>query len=97
MRDTLADLVPSEYRDSFYERVPLVDQIIRLKWGYIILNQIHPEEKKRREFAGVHHVSEKSNFDRILFLDKQFGTSVQEEALLDSPLLRGNQISWKTS
>jgi thiamine kinase-like enzyme len=97
MRDTLADLVPSEYRDSFYERVPLVDQIIRLKWCYIILNQIHPEEKKRREFAGVHHVSEKSIFDRILFLDKQFGTPVQEEALLDSHLLRGNQISWKTS
>lgn len=84
MRETLAGLIPPKHRDFFYQRVPITDRIIRLKWCYIILNQIHPKEKKRREFAGINQVSEESILDRISFLDKQLESRILRKVPLDS-------------
>lgn len=52
-KHTLASYMPEQAKNLFYQRLPLVDKIIRLKWCYIILNSWHPVEKKRRNFAGL--------------------------------------------
>jgi len=84
MKEALAGLIPPRHKDFFYQRVPIVDRIITLKWCYIILNQIHPTEKKRRKLAGIDHVSEESILGRISFLDKQFESRILKKAQLDS-------------
>jgi len=84
MREALAGLIPPKHRDFFYQRVPIIDRIIRLKWCYIILNQIHPKEKKRREFAGINHVSEESILGRISFLDKQYESRIRKKSPIES-------------
>lgn len=52
-KDTLASFIPEQAKNLFYQRLPLIDKIVRLKWCYIILNSWHPVEKKRRNFAGL--------------------------------------------
>ena len=96
MREALAGLIPPKHRDFFYQRVPIIDRIIRLKWCYIILNQIHPKEKKRREFAGINHVSEESILDRISFLDKQLESRILRKVSLDSHSVDKNQFHEET-
>ena len=97
MKEALAGLIPPRHKEFFYQRVPIIDRIIRLKWCYIILNQIHPTEKKRREFAGIKHVSEESIFDKISFLDKQLEPHIRKKTPIDSLSFDENQFHEKTS
>lgn len=53
--DEVLGILPETEKAWFEERLPLVDSCIRLKWCYIFLNSLHPNHKKRREFAGNVH------------------------------------------
>ena len=51
--DLLVSYMPDQEKDLFYQRLPIIDKIVRLKWCYIILNSWHPIEQKRRNFAKI--------------------------------------------
>ena len=68
MRQFIANLLPIQHQQAFFERVPVINKIIRLKWCYIILNSVHPKEKQRRDFALIDPESDQSTIDKVLNL-----------------------------
>lgn len=48
---TIADILSSRNMDKLLMRLPIVFQIIRLKWSFILLNDYHPVYSKRRTLA----------------------------------------------
>ena len=48
---TIADILSPQNMDKLLRRLPIVFQIIRLKWSFILLNDYHPVYSKRRTLA----------------------------------------------
>tara|TARA_B100001248_G_scaffold260540_1_gene249066 strand:+ start:82880 stop:84556 length:1677 start_codon:yes stop_codon:yes gene_type:complete len=46
-----ATLLPEAYQQAFMERLPKVEQCIRLKWCYILLNPLHPNAQAKQHFV----------------------------------------------
>ena len=51
-KDTIMSLIAPEKKIFLLNRLRLVEEIIRIKWCYIIMNNYHPEFRKRRELSG---------------------------------------------
>ena len=47
----LVDILSPQNMDKLLRRLPIVFQIIRLKWSFILLNDYHPVYSKRRTLA----------------------------------------------
>lgn len=51
MKNCICDMIPESKVKYFLERHKVVNQIITLKWCYILLNGIHPMNSKGKAFA----------------------------------------------
>lgn len=51
MQDQILNTLPQSARAFFLERSPIIYDITCLKWCFILLNEFHPEDSKRRVFA----------------------------------------------
>ena len=51
MKNCICDMIPESKVKYFMERHKVVNQIITLKWCYILLNGIHPMNSKGKAFA----------------------------------------------
>ena len=51
IKSCICEMIPKSKVKYFIERQEVVNQIITLKWCYILLNGIHPLKQKGKAFA----------------------------------------------